>query len=99
MDPISTNDGILSRLWVVGFRVMSAGLLVLSLICTVVFLATGVIDLVSPATLSARSAVVDLFCSAMAAAMAFVGWKGVRIRKWQDLKNPVAGLNRQDGES
>ena len=89
MARLSSGDGFLHWVWLVGIRVMSAGLLAISVVAAVAFLAAGVIGLVRPAALSENSVVADLFCSVMAMVMAFVGWKGVGIRKWQDATNPT----------
>jgi hypothetical protein len=81
------RQGVLFKLWLLGFRTLSFACVCLG--------SVGALAFVVSAFLPGQSVAIDLFAAAMAALIAVVGMKGLAIRYRDDMDRDISALRER----
>jgi hypothetical protein len=74
------------------FRVLAIGLMLISGLGAVTFIALAVFQLIKPGVLTNIPVAMNLFAGGMGALMCYVGWRGQKIRSRLDIDKDIAEL-------
>jgi hypothetical protein len=81
-----TETGILA------FRVLAIGLMLISGLGAVSFIALGAVQMIKPGVLTGIPVAMNLFAGGMGTLMCYVGWRAQKIRSRFDIDKDIAEL-------